>query len=228
MPGELAHHAAAAVAADHVVGAHARRPVRRRNLQLRRDRPSRVRPVTLCEKRTSKSPAVGVFRRDRGGHLVLLVLQGERKSELVSHQVEIELGDHRVGHPVVKAVGRRNHPERDDFLRDAEIVEHLQRGRMNRRRPLVHGRRRLLLEHGDGNAAAIQRQRAHHADGACSDDDDARICLRCCHAGRVRLSLLAIHCGNDIGLDREPTFARRLRWSWPSPQACCQRARARS
>ena len=146
---------------------------------------------------------------------------GKRNSSRIrsrSNSATTELRD-----AVVEAIGVGDQPERDDLLGHAEVVEHLQRGRMQRGRALVLDRRRLLLEHGDGNAAPVERQRAHHADRPCSDDDDARVCLRSCHAGLVRV--LPISSPRRCRHARRASFPYRRRWSWPSPPACCRTAR---
>jgi hypothetical protein len=44
---------------------------------------------------------------------------------------------------------------------------------MDRRGALIFHRRWLNLEHGDGNAAPIERQRAHHTDRTRADHHDA-------------------------------------------------------
>jgi hypothetical protein len=109
---------------------------------------------------------------DRRGQLVLLVLQHERKAKLVPQILEVELGDHLARDPVVKPILGRDESERDDLLRNAEIVEQVERGRMKRSRALVGDRRGLLLEHGDRNAPFAERECADHSDRTGADDDD--------------------------------------------------------
>ena len=181
--GELSHRAAPAVAADHVIARTAAR--RRPATSTSTSMPSAVsrQPGHGMRKAHIEVGGVAVFRRDRRRQLVLLVLQHVRKPELVLHQAEIEFGHHGLRHPVVETIGAGNEAERDDLLGHAEIVEHLQGRRMQRGGALILDGRGLLLEHGDGNAAAVERQRADHADRPCPDDDDARARLRCRHAG---------------------------------------------
>ncbi len=180
----LADGASSAVAADHIVGAHPGRSVGRIDLDF--DIVGALRQAgDAVRKAHVEIAGVGVLRRDRGGHLVLLVLQREGIAELVPHQVEIEFGNHVVGDAIMEAIGVRDQSERDDLFCHAELVEHLQRRGMDRRRALLDRRLRLLLEYGDGYAAPVERERAHHPDRPCPNDDDARACFRCCHAGVV-------------------------------------------
>src|SRR5262249_32836890 len=125
---------------------------------------------------------IGVFGGDRGGQLVLLVLQDEWKFELVVHALEIEFGDHPVRDPVVEAVLGRYEPERNDLPGDAELVEQFERRRMNRSRALVFDRRGLLLEHGDRHAAPVERERAYHADRTGADHDYPMVRIRSGHS----------------------------------------------
>ena len=126
---------------------------------------------------------VAVFGGDRCRQFVLLVLQHEGKADFVLHRPEIEFGHHRMRDAVVKPVRARYQPERNDLFGDAEIVEHLQRGRMQRSRALVLDRRGLLLEHRNGDAELVEGERTHHADRPCPDNDDPRVRFRCRHAG---------------------------------------------
>ena len=173
--GELAHRAAPAVAADHVVGAQALGAGRRCDLDVDAVRGLRQ-PGDVVREAHVEIAGIGVFGGDRRGELVLLVLQHERKPDFVAQQIEIELRDHRARRPVMEAIGVRFQPERQDFLEHAELVEHFQRRRMDGRGALVLDRRRLDLEHGDGDAAPVERERAHHADRPRADHDDARAC----------------------------------------------------
>src|SRR5262249_40645228 len=90
--------------------------------------------------------------------------------------------------PIVKPIGAGNQSERDDVLGDAEVVEHLQSRGMQRGCALIFNRRGLLFEHRDRNAALVERQRAHHSNRPCSDNDDAP---PCCHAGFAAYFLAA-------------------------------------
>ena len=75
----------------------------------------------------------------------------------------------------MEAVGVRLEPERQDFFEHAEFVEHFQRRRMNGGGALILDRRRLNLEHRDGNAAPVERERTHHANRPSTDHDNARV-----------------------------------------------------
>src|SRR5262249_28406493 len=101
-------------------------------------------------------------------------LQHEGKAELLAHAGEIELGHDRVAHAVVETIGRRYVPARDDLLGHAEVVEQLERGRVDRSGALIAHGRRLLLAYRDRDAAPMQRERAHHADRAGPDHEHAR------------------------------------------------------
>src|SRR5262249_13484739 len=124
---------------------------------------------------------IGKLCRDHRGQLVLLILQNERKSELVAHAIKIEFGDHRARNPVVKSIGLRYEAERDDPFGYAEIMQDVQGWRMDRCSALILDRRRLCLEPGDWNSALAERQRAAHADGPRPDDDDPLVGLASCH-----------------------------------------------
>jgi len=78
----------------------------------------------------------------------------------------------------VEPIGVGLQAERQDFLEHAKLIEHLEARRMNGRGALVLDRSGLGFEHRDGNAAPVQRQRAHHADRTRADNDDAGICFR--------------------------------------------------
>jgi len=126
---------------------------------------------------------IGVFGGDRGGQLVLLILQDERKLEFIAHAVKVEFSHDRMAHPIVKAVRRGHEAERNDRLGDADRVEQFQRRRMERSGALILDRRRFLLEHGDGNAALVERERAYHADRPGADHDDPRVWFLSRHRG---------------------------------------------
>ena len=114
---------------------------------------------------------VAVFRRDRGGELVLLVLQHERKPEFVPQPIEIEFGHHLAGDAIMEPIRGRHEPERKYFSGHAEVVEHVQSRGMQRRGALVLDRGGFLFQHGDGDAAPVERERADHPDGTGPDDD---------------------------------------------------------
>src|SRR5262245_21548699 len=93
----------AAVATDHIrsvepLGAGCRGNLDIDAVSLRRDAGDAVAEAHV------EIGGIGVFSGDRGSELVLLVLQYEWKLEFVAHSLEVEFGDDRLGHPVVKAV----------------------------------------------------------------------------------------------------------------------------
>ena len=175
--GELAHGAAPAVAADHVVGAQRLDAARRRDLDVDAVR-GLHQPGDVVRKPHVEIAGVGVLGGNRRRELVLLILQHERKLDLVLQEIEIELRDHRVAWPIVETIGAGPEAERQDFLKHAEFVEHFEARRVDRRGALILDRCRLGLEHSDGNAGSVERQSAHHTHRPRADNDNARVTLR--------------------------------------------------
>ena len=126
-------------------------PSGRRRPRPRRRPRSRVRPVTACEKRTSKSPALPYSAAIDAVSLYCSYCStnGNRNSPFIRPRSNSATTVLR--HPVVETVGVGNKAQRNDLFGHAEIVEHLQGRRVQRRGALILDRRlALLLEHGDG------------------------------------------------------------------------------
>ena len=114
---------------------------------------------------------------DVPGQLVLFVLEDEGKAKLVLQQCQIERGHPFATGPVVVLERRCLQAPGDDVPGDAQVVQHFQGRRMDRRRPRIDHRFGVFLHHADADPALEQSQGAGHPHRPGADHDDVEFPL---------------------------------------------------
>ena len=102
---------------------------------------------------------------------VLLDLQSIRMFGVLAQHVEIELGD-LAGAAIAVLVIATDQTLCFEFGSDAELVHHVDGGRMEGRRPQGARQFRSALEQNDRNACLHESQCSDATDGTCARDDD--------------------------------------------------------
>ena len=135
----------------------------------------------MVEKRTLAMPLALDVRPGRAHQLVLLPLHHERVGHLALEQVDVEHGDELAGDAVAEMEQGRDQSAAgvvgEDFVREAELGQHLDGGRMDGGGALILGRLGLAFQQGDRNALLDQCQRRHRPDGTGADHNHPIIML---------------------------------------------------